>query len=82
MKIKTKDYYIRPFFIKHGTDSIKELEISMKSHEPLWKVIYHKYSTTYGDVDLIGAKVSEGNKLKFDQYPEERIDLIRDKKNR
>lgn len=82
VKIKSSDYYIRPFFIKHGNDSIKELEISMKSHDPLWKVLYKKYCMTYGEVDLGSGGKNEGSKPKFDQYPEKAIDEIREKRNR
>ena len=81
VKIKTKDYYIRPFFIKHGTDSIKDLEVSLKSHNPLSTILYEKYRANYGEVDNI-EKGSNVIKPKFDQYPEKEIDLIRDKKNR
>lgn len=81
VKIKTKDYYIRPYFIKHGTDSIKDLEISLKSHNPLSTILYERYKELYGDVDDI-EKGSNVNKPKFDQYPEREIDVIREKKNR
>jgi hypothetical protein len=82
VKIKTTDYYIRPFFIKHGNDSIKDLEISMKSHDPLFKVLFKKYSLTYGDPNPSNSSKNDSNKPKFDQYPEKDIDFIREKKNR
>jgi hypothetical protein len=82
VRIKASDYYIRPFFIKHGNDSIKDLEISMKSHDPLSKVLFKKYSLTYGDPEILTSGKNDSNKPKFDQYPEKNIDIIRENKNR